>query len=84
MNVPASPIDRISVCGEITVRNAPGAAVTVAAASTSSARVRKVWDIHVHMVAVPAEDTVTWETDSKMVASAPGEIIAIPVLRTSR
>ena len=36
------------------------------------------------MVAVPAEETVTSETDGKMVASAPGKIAARPVLTTSR
>jgi len=35
-------------------------------------------------VAVPAEETVTSETDGKMVASAPGRIAARPVLTTSR
>jgi hypothetical protein len=60
-------MDDIVVWGEATRKKAPGAAVTVAAASASSAHILDQYregSLDIHMVAVPADETVTSETDS--------------------
>jgi hypothetical protein len=59
-------MDDIVVCGPAR-KKAPGAAVTVAAASASSAHIHDQYredSSGIHMVAVPDAETVTSETDS--------------------